>query len=204
MLAGVTVVDDEIEDLEVVEDKRERTIGLGGGGIGTEGQLTEDGGDNGRDESLAVEHGAVSAVVHGVEGDLERDGLGGRQQGLDDEGYEGHVVDVVVVVDEAEVGDGVGRGVGDRGGDVRVEGVRDGVEHVGVHVGVDGPVGRGVVASGDEHRVPLGDGDGDDVRGVRLDIRLEGSKAGVSARTDLCGKRRCVVLTPSTSMICMS
>ena len=40
-----------------------------------------------------------------------------------------------------------------------VEGVGHFVEHVRVHVGVDGPVGGGVIARGDEHGVALGDGE---------------------------------------------
>ena len=44
-----------------------------------------------------------------------------------------------------------------------MESVRDGIEHVGVHVGVNGPVGVSVVAGGDKDRVTLGDSDGDQV-----------------------------------------
>lgn len=55
------------------------------------------------------------------------------------------------------------------------EGVGDGVEHVGVHVGVDGPVSGGVVARGDEDGVALGDGERHDVDRRLLHVRLSSS-----------------------------
>ena len=173
VLSGVTVLDDDVKDLVVFEDERERSVCLGDRGVGSEGQLAEDGGHNGGDEGLAVEHGAVSAVVHGVEEDLERDTLASGQQRLNGEGHKGHVVNVVVVVDEAEVSYGLGRVVGDGRGDVGVESIGDGIEHVGVHVGVNGPVRVGVVTSGDKDGVTLGDGDGDNVCRRCLDVGLD-------------------------------
>ena len=51
---------------------------------------------------------------------------------------------------------------------------RNSVEHVGVHVCVHDPVGRCVVACGDEHRVTLCDGNVHKVDGRFLDIGLRG------------------------------
>ena len=54
-----------------------------------------------------------------------------------------------------------------------VEGVRNGVEHVCVHVCVDSPVRRRrVVPRSDEDGVTLGYGDGDEVDGRLLNISL--------------------------------
>jgi len=60
----------------------------------------------------------------------------------------------------------------------RKEGGRDFVEHVSVEVGMDGPVGGSVVACGDEDRVPLSDGDGDEVNRALFNVRLK--EGGVS------------------------
>ncbi len=54
----------------------------------------------------------------------------------------------------------------------RVESGRDRIEHVGVHVRVDGPVGGSVVASGYEDRVTLCDSDGDQVDRGLFDVSL--------------------------------
>ena len=57
----------------------------------------------------------------------------------------------------------------------RVELRRHCIEHVSVHVGVDCPVGRGVVASGDEDRVTLSDSDSKKVDGHLFGVNLQGN-----------------------------
>lgn len=54
----------------------------------------------------------------------------------------------------------------------RVEPIGDGVEHVSVHVGVDSPVLRGVIAGSDEDRVPLGDGYSKEINRALLGVDL--------------------------------
>ena len=64
-----------------------------------------------------------------------------------------------------------------------VESGWDGVEHVRVHVGVDRPVGRRVVARGNQDRVPLCDCHGKQVDWELLNVSLY--EKGVSAGFDL-------------------
>ena len=60
----------------------------------------------------------------------------------------------------------------------RVKRIRDSVEHVGVHVGVDGPVRCGsIVASGHQDGVALRDGDGDKVDGGFFGVGLQGNRS---------------------------
>jgi hypothetical protein len=74
----------------------------------------------------------------------------------------------------------------------RVERIGHGVEHVRVHVGVDGPVGGGVVARGDEDGVALGDGECDEVDWVLFDVGsvdLEGSQVSLNLSCALTRKQ---------------
>ena len=129
MFARVAVLEDDVERLEVVDDEREGSVRLRDGRVLAERELGEDGGHLGVDERLVVEHGAVRAVVEGVEEDLERDLAAGGQDGLDVQGHERGVVCVVVQVDGTEVGDRLGRVVGDGARDVW-DGVRNSIEDV--------------------------------------------------------------------------
>ena len=54
----------------------------------------------------------------------------------------------------------------------RNESGRDAVKHVSVEVGMDGPVRGSIVACGDEDRVPLSSGDGDEINRALLNVRL--------------------------------
>jgi hypothetical protein len=78
----------------------------------------------------------------------------------------------MIQVNEAKIGDRGASLVGDRACNIRIKRRRNSVKHVGVHVRMDGPVGRGVITCGDEDGVALRDSNGEDVGRRFLDVRL--------------------------------
>jgi hypothetical protein len=70
MRAGVAVLDHEINDIEVVEHKARGPVCARDGGVRSQRELAEDGGHERHIVGDEVEHGAVRAVGHRVEGRL--------------------------------------------------------------------------------------------------------------------------------------
>ena len=74
VLASVTVLQDDIEDLQVIDDIVGGAIGTSRRCVLTEGERAEDRRDDRGIEGDPVEHRAVGAIVHGIEDDLELNG----------------------------------------------------------------------------------------------------------------------------------
>ena len=70
MRASVAVLDHEINDIEVVENEARGPVCTRDGGIRSQRELAEDGGHERHVVGDEVEHGAVRAVGHRVEGRL--------------------------------------------------------------------------------------------------------------------------------------
>lgn len=70
MLPGVSVFDDDVEDVHVLEHEALRAVRRRISCVATERHRAENGGHEGRVVGDEVEHGVVGAVVHRVEGDL--------------------------------------------------------------------------------------------------------------------------------------
>lgn len=122
MLAGVPVLQDDIEDLQVVDDIVGGAIGTRDRCVLTKGECAEDRGDGGGVEGDPVEHGTVGAIIHGIKDDLELDGeICGRHR-FDHDGNKVLVVSVGVGVNGTPVSQWGRVAVGDRGG--RVYGYR--------------------------------------------------------------------------------
>lgn len=118
MLSGITVLEDDVEHAQVVEDEGVGTVGRHSGRVLAEGHLGHDRRDERAVVGDHVEHGVVGAIRHGVEEHFELDRAVGEGELLRGDGNESKVVDVVVLGDGAKVGERLGRIVGDRGGDV--------------------------------------------------------------------------------------
>ena len=118
MFSYVPVLEGNLHHIALVQDEARRAIRRRDGRVPAETQRREDGGDQGGVVGYTVEHGAVRAVVQGVKGHLEIDGVRRGDLCLDGDGDESEVVNVMVCRDETEVGDGCGGVVGDGGGDI--------------------------------------------------------------------------------------
>ena len=103
VFAGVTILYDDIEDLHVIKHVVGGTVGAGDRRVLTEGECTEDRGDDRSVVGDRVEPGTVGAIVHGIEDDFELDGHIRRRHGLDHEGDEVLVVSVGIGVNETFV-----------------------------------------------------------------------------------------------------
>ena len=118
MLARIAVLEDDVERGEVVDNEARGAVRARDGRVLAEAHLGHDRGHERRVVRDAVEHGVVRAVGHRVERDLELDRAVRGVERDDVRGHEREVVDVVVRVDRAEVGERGGGGVGDGGGHV--------------------------------------------------------------------------------------
>ena len=70
MRAGVAVLDHEINDIEVIEHEARGSVRARDGRVTSQRELAEDGGHERHVVGDEVEHGAVRAVGHRVEGRL--------------------------------------------------------------------------------------------------------------------------------------
>lgn len=103
MFARISVLDDNIHHIHVVDHEALRSVRAFHCCILPECELGEDGWYQGRIIGDLVNHGVVSAVVHGGEHELQFDGL--RRTWLSDLEYwhKGGIVHVVVFVNKSEV-----------------------------------------------------------------------------------------------------
>lgn len=118
MLSSIAVLKHDIKDFHVFKNEAVRAIRSVDGRISPQRHLTHDRGDNRGVVDLLVEHRAVGTIVHGIEEYFKLNRLGSGAKGFDDGGYKGDIVNVMIFVPEAEICQGGGGGVGDRGGDV--------------------------------------------------------------------------------------
>ena len=104
MFARISVLDDNIYHLHVFDHKALRSVCTFHCCILPECELGEDSWYQRVIIGDLVEHGAVSSVVHGVEHELEFDGLRRTRLGDLDYRYKASIIHVVVCVNESEVG----------------------------------------------------------------------------------------------------
>lgn len=114
----IAVLDDDIYDVHVVHDEALRAIRISDCCVHTQSEGGEDSRDEGGVVCYLVEHGMVSAIVHGVKDDFQLDGLCGCGLSDLDNGSKGEIIHVVVDVYKAEVGQRRGGPVGNGGGRV--------------------------------------------------------------------------------------
>lgn len=102
----------------MVDDEAIRSVGGGGRRVISKRQHRHHRVHDRRIVREPIEARMVRAVVERIERDEELDGLGGGRHGLHGDGDVGDIGYVVVGVDEAEVGEVRGGGVGDGGRDI--------------------------------------------------------------------------------------
>ena len=113
MLASIAVLQDDVEAREVVDDEARRAVRRRDRRVLAETDFGHDRGHERRVVRDHVEHGVVRAVVHRVEEHLELDRAVCGEELLRLDRDEREVVHVVVGVDESEVRERRGGGVGD-------------------------------------------------------------------------------------------
>lgn len=114
MLASIAVLEHNVECGQVVEDEARRAVRARDGRVLPQAHLGEDRGDDRGVVGDHVEHGVIRAVLHRVEEDLELDRAVRRRERNNLNRNEREVVHIVVLIDEAEVGERRGGGVRDR------------------------------------------------------------------------------------------
>lgn len=118
MLSGITILQNNVDYLQMVEDKRVWTVCLSNSSVGAQAHLRHDGGHQWHIVSLLVEHGAVCTIVHSVEKDFKFDLSSNGKHGLNVERNQVKVVNIVILVNEAGVGQLSVGVVRDRGRDI--------------------------------------------------------------------------------------
>ena len=104
MFAWISVLDNNIHHIHVLDHKAQWSIHTFHCCIFPKCELEEDGRYQGGIISDLVEHGVVSAVVHGVELELEFDGLCHTRLGDLDHWHKAGIIHVMVRVNKSEVG----------------------------------------------------------------------------------------------------
>jgi len=105
MLADITILQNDLDNAEVFEDEARRSVCRHGRGIGSESEDAQGRGHKWLVIRDQVEHGAVRAVVHRSEGDLEVDCLVSRKHRLDNDWNERGIVDIVVCIHKPQIGE---------------------------------------------------------------------------------------------------
>lgn len=118
MLAGIAVLEDDVEHAQVVKDEGVGAVGRHSGRVLAEGHLGHDRRNERAVVGDHVEHGVVRAIRHRVEEHFELDRAVGEGELLGGDGNESEVIHIVVLSDRAEIGERLGRIVSDGGGDV--------------------------------------------------------------------------------------
>ena len=75
MLANITILQDNLDSAQVIEDKARRSIGSHVRGVGSESEDAQGRGHKWGVICDLVEHGTVRPIVHRIEGDLKLDCL---------------------------------------------------------------------------------------------------------------------------------
>jgi len=100
----ISIFDDNIYNIQMINNEAQGAIRIFHSGVLPKRESREDGWYQGRIMRDLIEHGAVGAVVHGVEDDFEVDGL--RHGRLSNYLYwhKGGVIHVVVCINKSEIG----------------------------------------------------------------------------------------------------
>jgi hypothetical protein len=104
MFARICVLDDNIHHIHVLDHEAQWSVRAFHCCILPECELGEDGWYQGGIISDLVEHGVVSAVIHGIEHELEFDRLRHTRLGDLDHWHKASIIHVVVFVNKSEVG----------------------------------------------------------------------------------------------------
>ena len=118
MFSGISILNHNIDDITIINDEARRSVGPCSRRVLAKCELRQDGRDEGTVIRDSVEHCPVGAVVHGGVGDFELDRLGCGRLSHDDDGNEGCIVHVVVLVHEPVIDQGRRGVVSDGGRDV--------------------------------------------------------------------------------------
>lgn len=118
MFSGVSILNHDIDDITILNDEARRSVSPWNRRVLAQCELGQDSRDEGIVMRDSIEHSSVGAVVHGVEGDFELDRLGCGGLSLDDDGHEGCIVHVMVLIHEPVIGQCRGGVVNDGGCDV--------------------------------------------------------------------------------------
>ena len=121
MFSGISIFNHNIDDIAIINDEARRSVSPCNRRVLAKCELGQDSRDEGFVIRDSVEHCPVGAVAHGVEGDFELDRLGRSGLSHDDDGDEGCIVYVVILIHEPVIGQWRGGVVSDGGRDVCTE-----------------------------------------------------------------------------------
>jgi hypothetical protein len=133
MFSGISILNYNIDDIAIINDEARRSVSSCNRRVLAKCKLGQDGRDEGIVMRDSVEHCPVGAVVHGVEGDFKLDRLGRSGLSHNDDGDDGRIVHVVVLVHKPVIGQWRGGVVSDGGCDVCTE-VRKNLRNCGKDV----------------------------------------------------------------------
>ena len=98
MLAGITILQNDLDSAQVIEDVARRPIGRHVRGVGSESEDAQGRGHKWWVICNLVEHGAVRAVVHRIESNLELDCSVRGKHRFDNNWNERGIVDIMVCI----------------------------------------------------------------------------------------------------------
>jgi hypothetical protein len=101
MFASISVLNDYINDVQMIDDETKRTIRLSYGGIRPKTERREHSRDQRGIIGDLVEHCVIRAIVQSVEGNFELDGFGGGWLSNNFEWDERNIIHIVVLVDSS-------------------------------------------------------------------------------------------------------
>ena len=104
MFSGISILNHDIDDIAIFNDEARRSVSPWNRRVLAKCELGQDGRDEGIVMRDSVKHCPVGAVVHGVKGDFELDRLGRGGLSHDNDGDEGCIVHVMVLVYEPIIG----------------------------------------------------------------------------------------------------
>lgn len=103
MLSIVPILDDNVDYLHMLQYKTVRSVSLSDSGVGAKSERRERCWYKGGVECDLVKHSMVSAVVHGLEKNLELDSPGNSWLGDDDDRNKREIIYILILVDRSKV-----------------------------------------------------------------------------------------------------
>ena len=105
MVANITILQDNLDSTQVIEDKARRSISSHVRGVGSKSEDAQNSGHNWQVIRDLIEHGTIRPIVHRIEGNLELDCSTDRKHRLNNDWNERSIVDIMVSVHRPQIGE---------------------------------------------------------------------------------------------------